>query len=105
MCTTWREMMAQVFFTFSPSGEIIFQQLRGRADRRQRIAQLVRQHRKEFVLALVCQPDLVLPQARAQGPAHRAHQRRHMDGALEQRAVSQSIIRRESRASRSRAWS
>ena len=66
------------------------------ADRRQRVAQLVRERGEELVLALVgllalleMRPCLVLPLAGAQRAAHGAHQRGDANRPLEQRDVAE----------------
>ena len=57
---TWRPMIWLVWRTRASSSLRHLQQLGGRADRRQRVAQFVRQHGQEFVLAAVGDLQLLL---------------------------------------------
>lgn len=66
--------------------------------RRQRIAQLVRQRGQKFGLALVGQPQalqrgaqVVLPVARPQGRPHRTHERRHPHRPLDHGDVGHAV--------------
>jgi hypothetical protein len=60
MCSAWRAMISLALATLRGSSVAELQQLGRGDDRRQRIAQLVRQHRQELVLLAVRGAQLVL---------------------------------------------
>jgi hypothetical protein len=71
----------------------VFEDAHGRADGRERVAQLMRQRGQKFVLAFVGIADLVLPFTRADGRAGGGDQRDGPHRPLHQRHVAQMLHR------------
>ena len=105
ICATWRSIIARAQAAASRSCGFSRNDLERVAQRRERVAQLVREDGEELVLAPVgfaqrggdpvalakIVANLVLAAPRAQRGAHRADQRRHAHRALEQRDVAEGL--------------